>query len=105
VPEVQVTVQHQPEHDRYDALVEQQPAGRTVYRPQDCATWAFVHTEVDDDYAHHGVATQLIGGALDDVRSKGIKVLPDCPFVQAFIAEHEDYVDLVPVAQRSRYGV
>jgi len=39
------------------------------------------------------------------VRSKGIKVLPDCPFVRAFIAEHEDYVDLVPVAQRSRYGV
>lgn len=48
MPEVQVTVQHQPEHDRYDALVEQ-PAGRTVYRPQDRATWAFVHTEVDDD--------------------------------------------------------
>ena len=43
--------------------------------------------------------------ALDDARRRGLGVLPICPFVQAFIVRHPDYVDLVPTAQRRRFGL
>lgn len=32
-------------------------------------------------------------------------MLPYCPFVKAFIAKHEEYLDLVPEAKRARFGL
>ena len=34
-------------------------------------------------------------GALDDVRAHGQKVIAECPFIKGWIAEHEDYQDLL----------
>ena len=43
-----------------------------------------------------GVASQLVRWALDDVRARGLVLVPVCPFVKAFIARHPDeYGDLV----------
>jgi uncharacterized protein len=54
-----------------------------------------VHTEVDDARAGKGLASRLIAGALDDLRRRGLLVVPVCPFVEAFIAKHPEYDDLV----------
>jgi len=32
-------------------------------------------------------------------------VLPFCPFVDAFIKDHREYAELVPEAQRPRFGL
>jgi predicted GNAT family acetyltransferase len=56
---------------------------------------AFTHTEVFDGFSGRGLASELIRGALDDVRSLGLHVIPICPFVKAFLAEHREYLDLV----------
>jgi predicted GNAT family acetyltransferase len=56
---------------------------------------AFTHTEVREGFTGRGLASELIRGALDDVRSQGLHVIPICPFVKAFLAEHRDYLDLV----------
>jgi hypothetical protein len=34
-------------------------------------------------------------GALDDARRRGWRIVPQCPFVAEFIAEHPEYADLV----------
>jgi len=55
----------------------------------------FVHTEVPQALSGRGVATKLIRGALEMVRAQGLKVVPQCPFVSAFMGKHPEYNDLL----------
>jgi predicted GNAT family acetyltransferase len=55
----------------------------------------FIHTEVPPELGGRGIGSKLIRGALDQVRSDGLKVIPECPFVKAFIEKHADYQDLL----------
>jgi predicted GNAT family acetyltransferase len=55
----------------------------------------FVHTEVPQALSGQGVATKLIRGALEMVRAQGLKVVPQCPFVSAFMGKHPEYNDLL----------
>jgi predicted GNAT family acetyltransferase len=66
---------------------------------------AFIHTEVDDAFAGHGVGSALVQGALDSARSRSLQVLPFCPFVNAFIKGHAEYIDLVPASHREAFGL
>jgi uncharacterized protein len=53
------------------------------------------HAEVPVALRGGGVAGRLTGGALDLVRSQGIKVIPVCPYVVTFIERHPEYQDLL----------
>jgi len=55
----------------------------------------FVHTEVPQALSGRGVATKLIRGALEMVRAQGLEVVPQCPFVSAFMGKHPEYNDLL----------
>ncbi|MBV9968786.1 MAG: N-acetyltransferase [Xanthobacteraceae bacterium] len=55
----------------------------------------FVHTEVPQALSGRGVGTKLVGGALAMVRAQGLKVVPQCPFVAAFMSKHPEYDDLL----------
>jgi predicted GNAT family acetyltransferase len=55
----------------------------------------FTHTEVPEAAEGHGLGGKLVRFALDDARARGLKVVPLCPFVAAFIARHPAYKDLV----------
>ena len=65
-----------------------------AYRRRD-GTVTFTHTEVPEALEGHGVGRDLVQGALDDVRSRGEKVIARCPFVAAFIRRHPAYQDLL----------
>lgn len=53
------------------------------------------HTEVSRDVEGEGLGSALVKGALDDIRARGLEVVPLCSFVRAYIAKHPDYADLV----------
>jgi predicted GNAT family acetyltransferase len=55
----------------------------------------FVHTEVPDALSGKGVGSQLVRGALDLVRSRGEKLVAECPFTAAYIKKHPEYQDLL----------
>jgi uncharacterized protein len=55
----------------------------------------FIHTEVPPELGGKGIGSQLVEGALDQVRAAGMKVMPVCPFVKAWIGKHPEYRDLV----------
>jgi uncharacterized protein len=79
---------------RYELWRGDRRLGLVSYRPRgDDLT--FIHTEIDPEFEGRGLGKKLIAGALDDVRSKGGKVVPLCPFVSRFIERNEKYGDLV----------
>ena len=62
---------------------------------------AFVHTEVPEALEGKGVGSRLVKGALEDVRRRGLKVVPRCPFVREYIVRHPEYQDIVqPVPEK-----
>lgn len=79
---------------RYEAWLEGGPVGYAVYREEPGRT-VFLHTEVADEVEGRGVGGALVRGALEDVRARGQRVVPLCPFVAAYIKRHRDYHDLV----------
>lgn len=54
-------------------------------------TIVFTHTRVPRAIEGRGVGSKLIRGALDAVRDEGLKVVPQCPFVAAYIERHPEY--------------
>ncbi|TGX53599.1 N-acetyltransferase [Sphingomonas gei] len=54
----------------------------------------FTHTVVPGSLQGMGVGSRLIEGALTDVRSRGLKVRPQCSFVAAYMARHPEWQDL-----------
>ncbi len=55
----------------------------------------FTHTVVPRAIEGRGVASKLIRAALDSARDQGLKVVPQCPFVAAYIQKHPEYRDLL----------
>jgi predicted GNAT family acetyltransferase len=90
-----LTVVHRPDERRYELLAGGAHAGELVYRDRGGDVVAFLHTEVDATLQRRGLGTALVTGALDDARERGQKVVPLCPFVDAFIRRHPEYADLV----------
>ena len=54
-----------------------------------------MHTETPSEARGRGIASLLVAGALEAVRARGLKVVPQCPFVRAYIAKHPEYRDLL----------
>jgi predicted GNAT family acetyltransferase len=88
------TVVDAPERSRYEISVDGALGGFAMYRLAP-GRIIFVHTEIDDAYAGHGLGGKLARAALDDVRTRGLAVQPDCPFIAGWIAKHPDYATLV----------
>jgi uncharacterized protein len=50
-----------------------------------------LHTYVPEELRGHKVGDQLVQGTLDEIKAKGGKFIPTCPFVQAFLKKHPEY--------------
>jgi uncharacterized protein len=79
---------------QYEITVDGEPAGVIRYT-REGDTITMVHTEIEPKFEGEGVGAELVKRALDDVRAKGERVRPLCPFVAAYIRRHPDYDDLV----------
>lgn len=90
------------EQSRYELRRDGELAGFVTYRERP-GLIAFVHTETDNRLEGQGLGSKLVAGALDDVRERGLEVLPFCPFANSYIQRHPEYADLVPVAYREQF--
>jgi predicted GNAT family acetyltransferase len=90
-----IEVHDKSDESRYEALLDGQPVGFAYYRAEPGRV-VFTHTEVRAEAEGKGVGSALVRSALDDVRRRGLSVIPLCPFVRSYIARHPEYDDLVP---------
>ena len=79
---------------RYELVVDGAFAGFVQYSMRG-GRLILVHTEIDEARAGHGLASILVSGVLDDVRRRGLRIVPVCPFVERYIGRHPEYDDLV----------
>jgi uncharacterized protein len=83
-----------PQASRYELWLGTTRAGLIEYRSQQGVVF-LVHTEVDPAFAGRGLGERLVAGALADLRARGLKLVPICPFVRAYLRRHPDQADLV----------
>jgi predicted GNAT family acetyltransferase len=98
------TVQDDPAASQYELFDGTTAIGLAKYQRTNRQI-AFTHTEVSPDFEGRGLGHRLIRAALDDARAHDLQVLPYCPFVAQFIADHPPYLDLVPPSRRAAFGL
>ena len=94
---METTVRDAPDADRFEIRDGDRLLGIAAYQLRGDVI-RFTHTEVNPDVGEKGLGGTLVRAALDEVRSRGLHVVPLCPFVRGWIERHPDYADLV--AQR-----
>ena len=99
-----VTVVEAPDRERYEIHVDGELGGFAEYRGRG-ETRAFTHTEIDPRYEGGGLGSRLLGEALDDVRQRGMHVLPSCPFLEAYLIRHPEQLDLVEPRIRRAFSL
>lgn len=92
-PATEPTVERRDDRHRYEILVEGERAGLTAFRDRG-GQRVFYHTEIDDAYAGRGLAAQLVGQALADVRAQGKRIVPVCPYVAKYLTKHGEFADI-----------
>ena len=85
------------EPDRFTITVDGTIAGFTEIEDQD-GQRVFPHTEVDDAFQGRGLATILIGEALQQTRDAGLRIVPVCPMVEAYVKKHPEFDGVVDTA-------
>ena len=88
-----VTVNDAPERSRFEAVLDGEVVGFAAYQKTG-ELIVFTHTEVDPSMGGRGVGSALVRGALDQVREWGLKALPICPFVVAWMQRNPEYAEL-----------
>jgi predicted GNAT family acetyltransferase len=79
---------------RYVAKIGDRIAGLIEYelRPDQIV---FLHTETEPAFGGRGIAGRLTRWALDDVRARGLGLVPLCSYTQHFLTEHPEYGDVL----------
>lgn len=103
--EIEPRVVDDPDEHRYELRLGETLAGTIEYAAQP-GRIVLIHTEVDPAFEGKGLGSRLVAGALDDIRSRGLRLVPVCSFVRSYLRRHPEYADLVdtstPGARRRR---
>lgn len=75
---------------RYEAWLGDTRAGVATYRETE-ASATFIHTIVDEAFGGRGIGSQLAAFALQDTVDRGKRIVPRCPFIRAYLAEHPEF--------------
>ncbi|MDX6743993.1 GNAT family N-acetyltransferase [Actinocorallia sp. A-T 12471] len=91
MPEVVIT--DVPERERFEAHLDGVLAGFAEYM-RGPSLVVYPHTVVHREYEGKGVGSALARAVLDDARARGLKVLPTCPFIAAWMLRTPGYAEL-----------
>lgn len=61
---------------------------------RDGSVLSLTHTETDPDHRGRGLAGAVTRAALTDIRGRGERVVPYCPFAVDFLDAHPEFADL-----------
>ena len=88
-------VHDNPDEHRYELPIDGSHAAVVEYRLMEDVI-IFTHAETPPQFEGRGYGSILAKAALDDSRRRGLKVIPHCSFIAAYIRRHPEYKDLLP---------
>jgi predicted GNAT family acetyltransferase len=86
-------ITHDREHRRFETQLDGETAALDYARDGD--TMIIVHVVVPDAIGGRGIAGALTQAALESARADGLRVVPQCPFAEAYVRKHPEYANLV----------
>lgn len=81
------------ERHRFEVVVDGHLARADYVIDGDIIT--FTHTIVPPALEGRGIASRLIRHGLSEARDRRLRVVPQCPFVAAYIRKHPEWADLL----------
>ena len=88
-----ISVIHNEAEHRYEATVD----GLLSVCEYELAenNMVFTHTLVPPELRGRGIAEELVRAGLAGARARGVKVVPACSYVEAFVRRHREFQDLL----------
>lgn len=99
-----ITLVDNPSHERFELLSGDELVGILGYRDEDeilgCGAAAgdvvaYMHTVVKEEYGGQGMAALLVQFSMDCAREREWSVRPVCTYIQRYVGEHPEYLDLL----------
>lgn len=91
-----LSVSDVPERARYEARVgEDGPLAAVLTYERSGEHITLQHTQVREEYEGQGIGSRLVADVFADLRERGLRVIPRCPFVVAWLKRHPEEHDLL----------
>ena len=85
-----VEITRHDERHRYDLTVDGRRAAVSQYRLEP-GVIVFTHTIVRPEFEGKGLGSRLARFVLDDAVARGERIVPECPFIAAYLRRHSEY--------------
>jgi predicted GNAT family acetyltransferase len=80
---------------RYVARIPGKPEAEMTYSKAGAHILIINHTGVPDVLGGMGVGKALVEFMVQDVRTRGLKIIPLCPFTNATLRKHPEWQDIL----------
>ena len=84
-----------PTRNRYEMPIDGETAFVTYTSRGNQIT--LVHTEVPAALNGRGIGSKLARSVLEDIRRRGLSVIPECEFIAGFIQRNPEFADLLAI--------
>ena len=92
---VVITREDKPNGGRYVGRVEGKPEAEMTFSKAGEKILIIDHTGVPSELGGLGVGKALVEYMVMDVRERGLKVVPLCPFTNAMLRKHKEWQDIL----------
>ncbi|WP_350348002.1 GNAT family N-acetyltransferase [Agromyces sp. G08B096] len=82
------------QRQRYEVRLGDQVAGVAMFR-EEPGRVVFTHTIVKPEFEGRGIGGRLAKHVLDDAVARGEQIVPECPFIAAYLERHPEYAGSV----------
>jgi len=90
-----ITREDTPTGGRYVAKIEGKPEAEMTFSKAGKSILIIDHTGVPKELGGMGVGKALVEHMVMDVRQRGLKIVPLCPFTKATLQKHKEWQDIL----------
>lgn len=97
IPKISIAITREdtPSGGRYVAHVEGKPDAEMTFSKAGQSILIIDHTGVPKELSGLGVGKALVEHMVMDVRQRGLKIIPLCPFTKAMLQRHKEWQDIL----------
>jgi len=92
---ISITREDGPTGGRYVARIEGKPEAEMTFSRAGEKILIIDHTGVPEALGGMGVGKALVEHMVMDVRARGLKIIPLCPFTRATLEKHKEWQDIL----------